>query len=56
MSDRAGLSISFAYKAKPHAAAAANIRVSVPPHNKDVLNCGNKTETCNIPCEKNANI
>ena len=52
MSDRAGLSDSFAYKAKPHAAAASNIRVSVPPHNKDVFNRGNETVMFNIPCGK----
>ncbi len=52
MSDRAGLSDSFAYKAKPHAAAAANIRVSVPPHNKDVFSRGNETVMFNIPCGK----
>lgn len=52
MSDRAGLSDSFAYKAKPHAAAASNIRVSVPPHNKDVFNRGNETIMFNIPCGK----
>lgn len=52
MSDRAGLSDSFAYRNKPHAAAAANIRVTVPPHNKDVFTRGNETIMFNIPCGK----
>lgn len=52
MADRAGLSEGFIYRPKPPAAPAANIRVSVPPHNKDVFTRGNETIMFNIPCGK----
>jgi hypothetical protein len=52
MSDRAGLSEGFIYAPKPPAAPAANIRVSVPPHNKDVFTRGNETISFNIPAGK----
>lgn len=52
MSERAGLSEGFVYAPKPPAAPAANIRVSVPPHNKDVFNRGNETIMFNIPAGK----
>ena len=52
MADRAGLSEGFIYAPKPPAAPAANIRVSVPPHNKDVFNRGNETVSFNIPAGK----
>lgn len=49
---KAGLSESFVYTTKTAAAAAANIRVSVPPHNKDEFPRGNDTIMFNIPCGK----
>lgn len=52
MSDRAGISEGFVYVPKPAAAPAANIRVSLPPHNRDVFDSGNETIMFNIPCGK----
>jgi hypothetical protein len=48
----AGLSDGFVYAPKPPAAPAANIRVSVPPYNKDTYNnkSGSETVMFNIPC------
>jgi hypothetical protein len=48
----AGLSDGFVFAPKPAAAPAANIRVSLPPHNKDEFNRGNDTIMFNIPCGK----
>lgn len=48
----AGLSEAFTYVPKPAAAPAANIRVSVPPHNKDQFSQGNETMMFNIPAGK----
>lgn len=48
----AGLSDGFVYAPKPPAAPAANIRVSVPPYNKDVFKSGNETVMFNIPSGK----
>lgn len=47
----AGLSDGFVYAPKPPAAPAANIRVSVPPHNKDVFRDGDVI-MFNIPSGK----
>ena len=47
----AGLSDGFVYAPKPPAAPAANIRVSVPPHNKDTFKSGDVV-MFNIPCGK----
>ena len=47
-----GLSDGFVYAPKPPAAPAANIRVSVPPYNKDVFKSGNETVMLNIPSGK----
>ena len=52
MGDRAGISDGFVYAPKPAAAPAANIRVSLPPHNKDNFKDGNETIMFNIPCGK----
>lgn len=49
---KVGLSEGFVYTTKTPAAAAANIRVSVPPHNKDQFVRGNDTMMFNIPCGK----
>ncbi|AET84770.1 hypothetical protein TVWG_00005 [Tetraselmis viridis virus N1] len=48
----AGLSDGFVFAPKPPAAPAANIRVSVPPYNKDVFKSGNETVMFNIPSGK----
>lgn len=48
----AGLSDGFVFAPKPPAAPAANIRVSVPPYNKDVFKSGNETIMINIPSGK----
>lgn len=47
----AGLSDGFVYAPKPPAAPAANIRVSVPPHNKDIFRDGDVI-MFNIPSGK----
>lgn len=52
MAERAGISDGFVYAPKPAAAPAANIRVSLPPHNKDRFDYGNETIMFNIPCGK----
>lgn len=52
MAERAGISDGFVYAPKPAAAPAANIRVSLPPHNKDRFDFGNETVMFNIPCGK----
>lgn len=52
MGDRAGISDGFVYAPKPAAAPAANLRVSLPPHNKDNFRDGNETVMFNIPCGK----
>ncbi len=52
MGDRAGISDGFVYAPKPAAAPAANLRVSLPPHNKDNFRDGNETIMFNIPCGK----
>jgi hypothetical protein len=48
----AGLSDGFVYAPKPPAAPAANIRVTVPPSNKDRFSVDNDTIMFNIPCGK----
>lgn len=48
----AGLSDGFVYAPKPPAAPAANIRVSVPPYNKDSYSSPNETVMFNIPSGK----
>lgn len=48
----AGLSDGFVFAPKPPAAPAANIRVSVPPYNKDVFKSGNETVMFNVPSGK----
>ena len=48
----AGLSDGFVFAPKPSAAPASNIRVSLPPHNKDEFTRGNDTIMFNIPSGK----
>lgn len=48
----AGLSDGFVFAPKPAAAPAANIRVSLPPHNKDEFTRGNDTIMFNVPSGK----